>query len=426
MITGGHYKAKSFAKDVWAQRKIYIPLVIHFYDAATDIGVVIYWYDLYADEQDGVYDYESVDMEIFFWCGIAFLALYRIMLFGVLLFFKCDKRGADDIAWVDLLLVILHLYVFKTVYLSYKGAQEKIKKNIEAREKNKQIRANSDSQATEPNPEAGSTTIVATKEAQPPKIKEEEIDVDELQWIALLIESVTESLPQIMLQSVFIIRSYNDSELQNTEIWLLLLSVFASLLSISSKFVKWDADEGAFAYKRDFGKTPEFESISQGLCFNKPTMWYAVRVLWRVFHTAAAFSIYVLVWTVMGGAFLPIWCSVVYLLFAIVVFMDMGVDWETFLKPLANMGGLVELEWPQISIKWATNLIGLVLIAVFASTNFDCAICADASRRNFDNETESGSTNHRIAIFFVMGCVSFVMDILLLFVMECGLDIVDD
>ena len=428
--TGEHYEAKSLGKDVWSQRKIYLPLIVHFYDAATDLGVVYYFHGLYVHERDGVYDYESVDMAVFFWCGLAFLALYRVILFITTLYGYFMEEGFN---WYDPILVVLHLYVFRTVHESYNEAQETIKKNIKTREKNKQIRAKSVSQTTSsteapsnPDGEAGSTPTATTEAPIKEKLqKEEDIEADGWQASVLLIESVTESLPQIMLQSVFIIRSYNDPKLQDTNIWLLLLSVFASLLSISDKFVKFDGAQGAFEDNEYTGKSPKFESMSKGLCFNIPTMWYAIRVIWRICHIGSGFCIYVLVWTVMGGDFLPIWCCVVYLLFGIVVFMEMGVEWETVLLPIANFAGILELKWPHLAVKWMTGLVGLVVIAVFASTHFECVICAEAAQRNFENEIETGETNHRIAIFFALGCGSFLMDIVLFFVMHCGLDIIE-
>ena len=81
--TGEHYEAKSFGKDVWAQRKIYAPIIVHFYDTATDIGVVYLFYQLMKEEQSGRYDYESLDMEVMFWMGLAFLILYSVLCIRV-------------------------------------------------------------------------------------------------------------------------------------------------------------------------------------------------------------------------------------------------------------------------------------------------------------------------------------------------------
>eukprot|EP01084_Bolivina_argentea_P168985 292957_1 len=69
----GNHKvtSKSYFKDIWNQKKIFYPLIIHFYDTATDIGVIYNWAELAKDEK--TMNYESVDMKTFFWCGITFL-----------------------------------------------------------------------------------------------------------------------------------------------------------------------------------------------------------------------------------------------------------------------------------------------------------------------------------------------------------------
>ena len=89
-------KSRAFLKDVWSQRTIYAPLIVHFYDTATDIGVVYYWYQLMVDDND----YESVNLEIFFWCGISFLILYRFFVLLLAWNYADDEGegGAID-AW---------------------------------------------------------------------------------------------------------------------------------------------------------------------------------------------------------------------------------------------------------------------------------------------------------------------------------------
>ena len=44
--------SKSFLKELWSYRSIYGAVIVHFYDTATDIGILIYWYKLMIDEQD--------------------------------------------------------------------------------------------------------------------------------------------------------------------------------------------------------------------------------------------------------------------------------------------------------------------------------------------------------------------------------------
>ena len=113
-------KSRAFIKDIWSQRKIYAPLIIHFYDTATDIGVILYWHGLMIDETKKGIDYESVNMTVFFWCGISFLLVYRVFTF---LFLLVDLTDCIHIGlyahWYDLILVLLDIYIFKAVCCPY-------------------------------------------------------------------------------------------------------------------------------------------------------------------------------------------------------------------------------------------------------------------------------------------------------------------
>merc|ERR1719295_2044955 len=227
-------------------------------------------------------------MEVMFWLGLSFLILYRVLTIIALLIMKFSDaaRNARDIKWFDPLLVPLELYVFRTVYLSFKYAEADIKQNAEDRKRQKA---------------AGTAAATYIKP----------VEVNKLQLYTLVGEAVTESLPQIMLQSVFIIRSYNDPNLRDTQIELLMLSVLASLFSISDKFVKFDEGMGV----RDKFKSANFRSFSKGLCFNMQSFWYLARVIWRLCTITSNFAVYVLIWTVIGGAFLPIYAFVIFILY---------------------------------------------------------------------------------------------------------------
>eukprot|EP01083_Nonionella_stella_P207445 753590_1 len=90
--------------------------------------------------------------------------------------------------------------------------------------------------------EMGKITTDKALEIQVALEDEIAIEPQEMQRILQFFEAVTESMPQIVLQSVFIIRSANDEELRKngSNIGLLLFSVLASLLSISNKYVWFD------------------------------------------------------------------------------------------------------------------------------------------------------------------------------------------
>ncbi len=66
---------KDFLRAVWSRRGIYGQILVHLYDTATDIGVLIECGLLAYDP----IDYQSIDMQIMFWTSIGFLIFYRFI-----------------------------------------------------------------------------------------------------------------------------------------------------------------------------------------------------------------------------------------------------------------------------------------------------------------------------------------------------------
>eukprot|EP01084_Bolivina_argentea_P056011 102566_1 len=236
--SGSHQsiKSKSYLKDIWSQRKIYSPIIVHFYDTATDIGVVINWYYLMKQEQNNDdIDYKSVDMTVFFWTAIAFLLLYRVITLGIAFIFGCVDNGSDEFDWYDSILALFDVYILKGVYQSFKEAQHTIEHNAKIRAKKYEIKKQMETQIQ--------TSTLEHDELNVDE-EEEEIDSSTLQQEMVFLEAVTESIPQIILQSVFVIKSANDPYLSKQEtnnLTLLLLSIIASLISISTKYINnWD------------------------------------------------------------------------------------------------------------------------------------------------------------------------------------------
>eukprot|EP01083_Nonionella_stella_P299176 1015202_1 len=242
---GGHeVKSKTYLQDIWSQRKIYAPLLIHFYDTATDIGVIYNWYQLMQKEQnDPDVDYTSVDMTIFFWSGITFLSVYRVCL---LCFAIWEWLINGEGVWYHALLVLCDLYIFTAVYESFSEAQGLITSNAEKRlkkiqkreEERRKLREQLEKDAAEYEYEDDDEE----EEEEEQEFEEEAEDVEEEElepatkqkWIQFG-EAVTESMPQIVLQSVFIIRSANDPQLRKSgsNVFLILLSIMASLFSVA-------------------------------------------------------------------------------------------------------------------------------------------------------------------------------------------------
>eukprot|EP01083_Nonionella_stella_P048204 129037_1 len=414
---GGHsVKSKSYLKDIWNQRKIYAPLIIHFYDTATDIGVIYNWHYLMQKEQnDDSIDYQSVDMTVFFWSGITFLIVYRICL---LCWSLWEWLVDNDGEWYYVLLVLCDLYIFVAVYESFKAAQgiitenaAKRQRNAEAREKAREEKRKKEQQELE------LETGEKQEEASFASVeKEKEVEPAEKQFIIQLGEAMTESMPQIVLQSVFIIRSANEPLLKNSgsNVYLLLLSIIASLFSISNKFVTWDKNEKVFIDKAlSLKPRAQFPGCVE--------YWYVIRVIWRMCQVISRFSVFVLVWTIMGGLWLPIWAALVWIYWIIVLVQIYdATKGEALLFGLfcsiASYMDKGEQKKNQIVFvcKSIECLIGFVVITIFGTVSFDCgaSVCSNSVTRQIFN-----NRNERVLIFWSLGLISSVLDTILLFLM---------
>eukprot|EP01084_Bolivina_argentea_P194759 334227_1 len=402
---GGHetIKSKSYIKDLWAQRKIYGPILVFFYDTASDIGVLIFWYQLMKDEQNELRDYNSVNMELYFWLGISFMSLYKIfMVIGTIHWYRV---GLYDSNWYDPILVIFDVYIFKTVYISFKNSREIISNNAEKRKK-KQQRKKQKKQPIETQTqieiEMASSNTQTTTDLDDDDV--EEIRPSHDQRDAQMAETIFEAIPQIILQSTFVIRSVNDDELEaaTSNDILIMASIIASLVSISNRYISV-MDERQVVDKAKSLKPRE-------QCPKCIQYWYIIRVLWRIFDVMSRFVVYVLVWTVIGGVWLPIWFGFVWI--TVVYFVAAGGLIHTLIRGIVSSTGMFLYKDVAINVcKYMETIIGLTIITIFTLIEFDCWQCSDAKERQM-------TSNNRIMIFVIMGWISLVGEMTLYAVMR--------
>eukprot|EP01084_Bolivina_argentea_P003646 6859_1 len=139
-------------------------------------------------------------MSVFVWSAISFLTLYRLITIVIAVYTDVENDESIHILISNIFLSIVDMYIIRTVYKSIKG-------NVD-----------------EPTPK---------------------------QKMIQLAESAFESLPQVVLQTIFIIRSVNDDELaKKANINLVAFSLIASLFSITNKFI-WLDKEAVVLYARD-------------------------------------------------------------------------------------------------------------------------------------------------------------------------------
>eukprot|EP01083_Nonionella_stella_P084333 233425_1 len=376
-IQGTHTSKKSFLSALWKKRGIYGQVFVHFYDTATDIGVMVEWYLLAEQERNAQTpedNIESLDMNGLFWTTVAFLIAYRVI--SVCLGAVSTYQDDQSVVWIYVdgcFFGLLDLYIIKTVYQSIKDEHE------------------------EPSPR---------------------------QKMIQLTESIFESLPQVVLQSVFIIRSQNDEELKHdNSIGLVAMSLLASLFSISSKYFWVDRD----------GVDDDAQDAELSIkcpCVNPK---YVLRVIWRFCYILTRFCILSLVWSVMGGAFCAIFLGVSWFMWA-VLFVFVFMTWDTFVDDVGPPFGLVlafgygcaSLVASPIhsSVVVAIShgvemLLTMGIITLFAfDDSIKCGICVDPSHRSASNPYVKG--------FIIAGWIAMFIDFVAYSIMLFCVDIVND
>eukprot|EP01084_Bolivina_argentea_P083481 151134_1 len=416
---------KSFIRILWKKRSIYGAVLVHLYDTATDIGVIIEWWILAHDD----IDYKTINLHIFVWCSISFLILYRFFITILsILGFNAEQKCLS--ITFHIFLGIIDMYIIKTVIKAFQTEQ------------------------TEPN---------------------------RRQKLIQLMESVFESLPQVILQSVFIIRSANDPILQkNSSIILVSFSLVASLFSITNKYI-WLDRSGVVAKARDphfklkcycycLSKTNPDDMITGypmcnrhnteleftttngycdtcigiqytnkyykctqlnckgGVCndcyaihtysYNKNEcihLYYVLRVLWRFSFICIKFIVLSLIWVVLGGAFLGIFLGFTFIYWYIIyvfVARDQGYELEDALlgaisgSVVALIANIATSKYYVAISHWIEMMISLVLITLFSlNKNIRCVVCADPYYRQMSN-------NEYVRLFIVSGWVLLVIDII--------------
>ena len=258
----------SFAKflvRVWKLRGVFTPLIIHIYDTSTDIGVLYEWYFLAQKEKKGE-NIKSLDMQLLFWVAMGCMLFYRFLLgcFGIFYaneqkwfesIFKCNcNENCNKIhhgtcckilfrCLVGFVGSALELGVFATIYYEQKEIWGKWKK------KSKKMTIDKECKDIEDN-----TTKNRNNNGYSDSDSDGEIEfgAGDNQKLLQFGEGVFESLPEAIMQSVFILRSYNDPDLNNNEegdsafLLLLSLSIGASILSIANKYIWVDCESVEF------------------------------------------------------------------------------------------------------------------------------------------------------------------------------------
>eukprot|EP01084_Bolivina_argentea_P250455 419614_1 len=99
---------KSWAKLLWKKKSIYLSLIPHLFDQATDIGVVYNYYEASKTNNSD----ENVNYSALFYCSLVVIAIHKIV--------SCSVIYSITNSVMDILLQFLDLMMVKAVYLNYK------------------------------------------------------------------------------------------------------------------------------------------------------------------------------------------------------------------------------------------------------------------------------------------------------------------
>ena len=361
---------------IWKQRGIYLPILVHIYDTSTDIGVIIIWADLAFEDMKNPKYVEHIDMLLLFILALVFIVIYRIAgAFGMIFIGR----------HVSACLAIFDLAIIYEVHESVSHSDgDYFTEYIECLK---------------------------------------------------LAEAVLESVPQILLQSVFIIRTFKNEDgagkLGSQEQILIFASIFASSISIANKFVSFDHDylatthsqnanlcHGMGKSKSKLNSNTKNSSINSNnssvncACSGCISFGWVVCVMFRYWTVTSRVIVCVLMWSVVCGYFLIIYIFLEFVVFGLIVYwvvFERGKgDWQTMLA--INMIYLVGIIGPGKYWVWFARLIDdvimMALITMFSSAdwlgNCDSNLCSDKDIRNI-------IYNESVFFYVVMGWSSIVL-----------------
>eukprot|EP01084_Bolivina_argentea_P303497 523989_1 len=231
---------KLWFKIIWQMREVYMSFAVHIFDIFTDILVIIEWWNL---EQNGK-DVENIDTKIMAICAITVLLFHRFITTFAIWIKEMNIQRC--------FLQLLDLLIFEEIYASHKKIVA-AQKNCSAKEK-----------------DAIDTTT-------------------SFKFIRNL-EAVFESMPQSILQLVFIIRSSSLSEYGSITLLILsVLSIIQSIISMTNSILKND---------NLYMNLPKWERHTQKL---PPTIQFLKHAICRLSEVICRIGFLSLFWSVCGG-----------------------------------------------------------------------------------------------------------------------------
>merc|ERR1712228_395117 len=226
-------------KMSWKMRCVYTSLAVHSFDVLTDILVIISWWNL---EKGADAEVDNIDSRLMALCAIIVLLFHKFV--STIAFWIKEKNI------YRCFLQLFDLLIFEEIYVSHKQIVSQFQ------------RVQNQSEAVD--------TSTSFK------------------YIRSL-EAVFESIPQSVLQMVFLLRTSGDYDDNPDLIIISYLSIFQSIVSMTNSIINND---------NLYMNAPKFKKHKQKFPPTIPFLKHAICRLSEVFYRIIILSLF---WTVCGG-----------------------------------------------------------------------------------------------------------------------------
>eukprot|EP01084_Bolivina_argentea_P269712 458445_1 len=314
------------------KKKVYLALVPHIGDQATDFGVIYQYYSLWQTEDNALDDTGSANPKNFFYASVFVILIHRII--STVAIYNLTRK------WTDILLQIFDLMMVKAIWVNYKL--------------NKKDKAN------------------------PQRFLE-------------ILEATFESGPQLLISTTYILKASTSDSQQITP--LIIISVLSSLWSITSRVT---ADDKVLFGHLNKKKAELWTDLgfkyNKCPCIHWRYVWRVI--LWRFLEITNRVFICILLWVNLGGLALSVILVFEFIYLLVSAIKSRAVDPLSSLMYLSmnictDSTISIKLFVGFFMYRMTSNLIYLILVTIFAVTRFETTKVEEYEIRN-DITIESG------------------------------------
>eukprot|EP01083_Nonionella_stella_P292757 995783_1 len=265
---------KLWFKIVWKMRSVYGAFAVHMFDVLTDILIIIEWWHLKGNDPEGGRD------------GIAHIDARTMAISAiiVLLFHKCVSViafWAKEANAIRCILQFFDLLIFEEIYTSHKKILVQFRNQSQSKDAH------------------GSDGVDTTSSFK----------------FVRNLEAIFESIPQAVLQLVFLMRTSAKFESGWQLLAISILSIMQSIISMTNSILKND---------NVYMALPKWKKHKQRL---PPTLPFMKHLLSRLSEVIYRIGLLALFWTVCEGTAFSVLMGVEFLiLICLVVFEAKGSD----------------------------------------------------------------------------------------------------